>query len=30
MAYLKKISWLALMGYFSGALVYILLGKLFG
>jgi Na+/H+ antiporter NhaD/arsenite permease-like protein len=28
--YLKKISWLALTGYFSGALVYILLGKLFG
>jgi NhaD family Na+/H+ antiporter len=29
MWYLKKISWLALMGYFSGALVYILQDKLF-
>ncbi|MGN6400761.1 MAG: sodium:proton antiporter NhaD [Flavisolibacter sp.] len=30
MWYLKKISWLALMGYFSGALIYILQEKLFG
>ena len=30
MWYLKKISWLALMGYFSGALIYILQAKLFG
>ena len=30
MWYLKKISWLALIGYFSGALIYILQEKLFG
>lgn len=30
MWYLKRISWLALMGYFSGALVYILQEKMFG
>jgi NhaD family Na+/H+ antiporter len=30
MWYLKKISWLALMGYFSGALIYILQEKIFG
>jgi Na+/H+ antiporter NhaD/arsenite permease-like protein len=30
MWYLKKISWLALMGYFYGALIYILQEKLFG
>jgi Na+/H+ antiporter NhaD/arsenite permease-like protein len=30
MWYLKKISWLALMGYFSGAFIYILQAKLFG
>jgi NhaD family Na+/H+ antiporter len=30
MWYLKKISWLALMGYFSGALIYILQEKLVG
>ena len=28
--YLKRISWLALMGYFSGALIYILQEKLIG
>ena len=30
MWYLKRISWLALMGYFSGALIYILQEKLVG
>jgi NhaD family Na+/H+ antiporter len=30
MWYLKKISWLALMGYFAGALIYILQEKLLG
>lgn len=30
MWYLKRISWLALMGYFSGALIYILQEKMFG
>ncbi len=28
--YLKKISWLALLGYFAGAIVYILQHRLFG
>jgi Na+/H+ antiporter NhaD/arsenite permease-like protein len=30
MWYLKRISWLALIGYFAGAIVYILQHRLFG